>query len=192
MANLHKANLSEIKSVQWLQLVKQLRYLELHSPYYRKVSEKGIIDLKEVKTYNDFRKLPVTTKEDLQQYNEEFISVPKEDIIDYVTTSGTLGTPVSLALNENDLKRLAQNEFESFKIVGIQKEDIVQITTTLDRRFMAGLAYFVGLRKLGAGIIRTGGGLPQLQWDSIERFKPNYIVAVPSFLLKMIEYAVKN
>jgi len=192
MANLHKANLSEIKSVQWLQLVKQLRYLELHSPYYRKVFEKGIIDLKEVKTYNDFRKLPVTTKEDLQQYNEEFISVPKEDIIDYVTTSGTLGTPVSLALNENDLKRLAQNEFESFKIVGIQKEDIVQITTTLDRRFMAGLAYFVGLRKLGAGIIRTGGGLPQLQWDSIERFKPNYIVAVPSFLLKMIEYAVKN
>ncbi len=192
MANLHKANLSEIKSIQWLQLLKQLRYLELNSPYYRKIFEKGTIDLREIKSYFDFRKLPVTTKEDLQQYNEEFISVPKEDIIDYVTTSGTLGRPVSLALNENDLQRLAENELESFKIVGIQKEDIIQITTTLDRRFMAGLAYFLGLRKLGAGIIRTGSGLPQLQWDSIERFNPKYLVAVPSFLLKMVEYAVKN
>jgi len=96
-----------------------------------------------------------------------------------------LGKPVSLALNNADLDRLTINELESFKIAGVHKEDVVQITTTLDRRFMAGLAYFLGLRKLGAGIVRTGSGLPQLQWDSIERFKPKYIVAVPSFLLKM-------
>ncbi|MFO7719427.1 MAG: AMP-binding protein, partial [Gillisia sp.] len=67
-----------------------------------------------------------------------------------------------------------------------------QITTTLDRRFMAGMAYFLGLRKLGAGIVRTGSGLPQLQWDSVERFQPKYLVAVPSFLLKMIEYAIEH
>ena len=74
----------------------------------------------------------------------------------------------------------------------VKKSDIVQITTTLDRRFMAGLAYFLGLRKLGAGIVRTGSGFPQLQWDSIERFKPQYLVCVPSFLLKMTEYAIAN
>jgi phenylacetate-CoA ligase len=54
---------------------------------------------------------------------------------------------------------------------------------------MAGLAYFLGARKLGASIIRVGNGIPELQWDSILKFKPTYIIAVPSFLLKLIEYA---
>ena len=64
--------------------------------------------------------------------------------------------------------------------------------TTIDRRFLAGLAYFLGARKLGAGIIRVGAGIPELQWDSILKFKPSYLIAVPSFLLKLIEYAENN
>ncbi|MDX1762615.1 MAG: AMP-binding protein, partial [Christiangramia sp.] len=126
------------------------------------------------------------------KFNKDFIAVPEEDIIDFVTTSGTLGSPVNFALNESDLDRLADNEYRSFKMAGVTRSDKVQITTTLDRRFMAGMAYFLGLRKLGAGIIRTGSGLPQLQWESIERFRPDYLVAVPSFLLKMIAYAEEN
>jgi len=54
---------------------------------------------------------------------------------------------------------------------------------------MAGLAYFLGLRKLGVGVIRVGAGIPELQWDSILKYKPKYLIAVPSFLLKLIEYA---
>ena len=192
MTNSHKEPLSLIKELQWLQLKKQLVYLQLHSPFYKKLFKRENIDVNAILSYNDFSLLPVTTKEDLQEYNKDFICVPSEEIIDYVTTSGTLGKPVSLALNNADLDRLTNNELESFKLAGVKKEDVVQITTTLDRRFMAGLAYFLGLRKLGAGIVRTGSGLPQLQWDSIERFKPKYLVAVPSFLVKMVEYAEAN
>ncbi|HSP40170.1 MAG TPA: AMP-binding protein [Gillisia sp.] len=192
MEPIHTESLSHIKQVQWLQLEKQLRYLERNSPYYRELFKSMEIDVTSIKTYAEFNKLPLTSKDDLQNHNEKFISVPKEDIIDHVTTSGTLGKPVSLMLNEADLQRLTLNEYESFKMAGVKKSDIVQITTTLDRRFMAGLAYFLGLRKLGAGIVRTGSGFPQLQWDSIERFKPKYLVCVPSFLLKMTEYAIAN
>lgn len=192
MAHTHLESLSHIKQVQWLLLEKQLRYLDHHSPFYSEMFRNLKLDITTIKTYSDFKKLPLTSKEDLQQYNNKFLSVPREDIIDHVTTSGTLGKPVSLMLNEADLQRLTLNEYESFKIAGVKKSDVVQITTTLDRRFMAGLAYFLGLRKLGAGIVRTGSGFPQLQWDSIERFKPKYLVCVPSFLLKMVEYAIAN
>ena len=61
--------------------------------------------------------------------------------------------------------------------------------TTIDRRFMAGLAYFLGIRMMGASIVRVGNGIPELQWDTIHRIKPNAIIAVPSFILKIIEYA---
>jgi phenylacetate-CoA ligase len=46
--------------------------------------------------------------------------------------------------------------------------------TTIDKRFMAGLAYFLGLRKMGASVVRMGPGIPELQWDSIFRYRPKY------------------
>ena len=192
MSDLSFKNYKPIKEGQWKLFRKQLEYISQNSPYYKRLFEEQSISIDEIQSFDDLKKLPITSKEDLQQYNSDFIAVPEVDIIDFVTTSGTLGSPVNFALNEADLDRLAENEFRSFELVGIKKEDKVQITTTLDRRFMAGMAYFLGLRKLGAGIIRTGSGLPQLQWESIARFKPNYLVAVPSFLLKMIQFAEEN
>jgi len=63
---------------------------------------------------------------------------------------------------------------------------------TLDRQFMAGMAYYSGIRKLGAGVVRVGPGVPSLQWETIERLKPTAIVAVPSFIIKLIQYAEDN
>ena len=177
---------------QWQRIQQQLSYTFRTSKFYQEAWKQYSIQVDSITSYEDFSKLPITTKEQLQQYNEDFISIPQEQIIDHVTTSGTLGEPVSYYLNEYDLERLAENESRSFKLAGITRQDKVLITTTLDRRFMAGMAYFLGLRKLGAGAIRTGGGLPGLQWESIFRFKPEYIIAVPSFLLKLIQYAEEN
>ncbi|MDR5590326.1 phenylacetate--CoA ligase family protein [Christiangramia sp. SM2212] len=192
MSELYFHNFEYLKAAQWELLKKQLEYSAANSLYYQRLFEEKSIYINDIKSFEDLHQIPITSKEDLQGSNEDFIAVPEEDIIDYVTTSGTLGSPVNFALNNADLDRLAENEFRSFKLTGLTKADKVQITTTLDRRFMAGLAYFLGLRKLGAGIIRTGSGLPQLQWESIERFKPNYLVAVPSFLIKMIQFAEDN
>ncbi len=177
---------------QWQRIQQQLSYTFRTSRFYQRVFQELSVQVDCITSYEEYSKLPITTKEQLQQYNEDFISIPPEQIIDHVTTSGTLGEPVSFYLNEYDLERLAENESRSFELAGITRQDKVLITTTLDRRFMAGMAYFLGLRKLGAGAIRTGGGLPGLQWESIFRFKPKYIIAVPSFLLKLIQYAEEN
>lgn len=189
---IEKAPIGEIKQLQEKKLIEQLAYLQQHSPYYRQMFEREGIDVSEIKTIEDLQKIPVTEKNDLQQFNDDFYSVPMNQIIDYATTSGTLGNPVTFGLTDKDLDRLAYNEAISFACAGIKKGDVVQLMTTMDRRFMAGLAYFLGLRKLGTGIIRVGAGIPELQWDSILKYKPKYLIAVPSFLLKLIEYAEKN
>jgi phenylacetate-CoA ligase len=103
-----------------------------------------------------------------------------------------LGSPVTIALTENDLQRLAYNEYCSFTCAGGNPEDIYQLMLTLDRQFMAGMAYYSGIRKLGAGLIRVGPGVPSLQWETISRLKPTAIVAVPSFILKLIQYAKEH
>lgn len=189
---IEQASAEEIKVFQEEKLAFLLEYLNKNSTYYQGVFKSNNIDINTIKTLEDLSNIPVTTKDELQKYNDDFLCVPKEEIIDYVTTSGTLGDPVTFALTDNDLERLAYNEAISFACAGVQKKDVVQLMTTIDRRFMAGLAYFLGVRKLGAGIIRVGAGIPELQWDSILKFKPTYLIAVPSFLLKLIEYAQRN
>lgn len=178
-----------MKASQLAHIKDLLRYLNEHSAFYKTLFQTHQIDPSGLNSLEDFQKIPFTEKENLHQHSEDFICVPKHKLIDYVTTSGTTGKPVSLALTDKDLERLAHNECESFKTAGLNETDIIQLMTTIDRRFMAGMAYFLGARKLGAGIIRVGNGIPELQWDTILQMKPSVIVCVPSFILKLIEYA---
>lgn len=189
---IEQATKAEIKIFQEEKLAELLVYLQNNSSYYQQVFKKRNIDISSIKTLEDLTQIPTTSKDQLQAYNDEFLCVPRNQIIDYVTTSGTLGDPVTFALTEKDLERLAYNEALSFACSGVTENDVMQLMTTMDRRFMAGLAYFLGSRKLGAGIIRVGAGIPELQWDSIIKFKPTYLIAVPSFLLKLIEYAKQH
>ena len=183
---------TKIKMFQEEKLREQLQYLKENSPYYQKLFREHTIDIDEIKTLEDVVKIPTTSKNDIQANNQDFFCVPQTEIVDYSTTSGTLGDPVTFGLSDNDLERLAYNEAISFACAGIQKGDVVQMITTIDKRFMAGLAYFIGLRKMGASVVRMGPGIPELQWDSIFRYKPKYLITVPSFLLKMIDYAEKH
>ncbi|HEY4617906.1 MAG TPA: phenylacetate--CoA ligase [Flavobacterium sp.] len=183
------ASSAEIKAFQERKLMELLISLKENSPFYKALFEKENVDISKIKTLEDLQLLPVTTKEDLQKNNDDFMCVPANKIIDYATTSGTLGDPVTFGLTDNDLDRLAYNEAISFGCAGIKEGDVVQLMTTIDRRFMAGLAYFLGLRKMKVGVIRVGAGIPELQWDSILKYKPTYLITVPSFLLKLIEYA---
>lgn len=189
---IEKKTTEEIREFQLQKLKELLSYLEEKSPYYRRLFAQNQTDILAVTSLEDMIHLPLTTKTDLQEYNEDFFCVSQDQIVDLATTSGTLGKPVTFGLTDKDLDRLAYNEAISFSCSGIRKGDVVQIMTTLDRRFMAGLAYFLGLRRLGATAIRVGAGIPELQWDSILKFKPKYLVGVPSFLLKMIQYAEAN
>lgn len=170
----------------------QLSHTFSHSPFYRKIAQSLGINPEMIKSFDDIKKIPFTNKSDLQNKDNDFCCLPKSSIIDYTTTSGTAGEPVTLMLSESDLQRLTWNEKKSFETAACKKEDIIQLMTTVDRRFMAGLAYFLGARELGAGIVRVGNGVPEMQWDSIKRVNPNVIVCVPSFILKLAEYAIKN
>jgi phenylacetate-CoA ligase len=186
---IERSGFEKIRSVQTTGLHDLLNYLQSNSPFYSDVFKKNRIQINDILTLEDLHKIPVTTKKDLQDKNDDFICVPRERIIDYITTSGTLGDPVTFAMTDKDLDRLAYNEAISFTCADGSSNDIYQLMTTIDRRFMAGLAYFLGIRWMGASIVRVGNGIPELQWDTILRIRPNAIVAVPSFILKIIEYA---
>lgn len=186
---IEKQSRDVVEKYQIGRLVNLLHYLSGNSAFYSALFKRCGVDIGAIRTLKDLSAIPPTTKDDLQLHNQDFICVGKEKIIDYITTSGTLGDPVTLAMTDHDLDRLAYNEAISFACADGSPDDIYQLALTIDKRFMAGLAYWLGARRLGAGVVRVGGGIPELQWDTVKRIAPTTIVCVPSFILKLIEYA---
>lgn len=192
MKDIEYSTPEEIKAFQEQKLNEALTYLAANSPYYQRMFASYAIDIKKIQHLEDLVKIPFTEKKDLQLFNDDFLCCPREKVIDYITTSGTLGDPVTFGCTEKDLQRLAYNEKKSFECAGLKPGNIVQLMTTMDKRFMAGLAYFLGIREMGASIIRVGNGIPELQWDTIRRIHPDTIMCVPSFILKLIDYAEQH
>lgn len=182
----------EIKSIQNERFKDLLIYLKQNSTFYKRKFEALNIDIDAIKSIDEIVNFSFTEKEDLAEYNEDLLCVERNKIADYVTTSGTIGDPVTFFLTHQDIERLAYNEAQSLTCAGGSADDVFQLMTTIDKRFMAGLAYLNGVLKLKAGIIRVGPGSPHLQWDSILRFKPTFLICIPSFIPQLIEFAIKN
>jgi phenylacetate-CoA ligase len=168
------------------QLRRHLEYCAAHSPYYRE--KLAGLDLSTV----PLQELPVTDKEQVSLHNEELIAVALDRIVDIVFSSGTIGIPTKVVYTEGDLERLAYNEKQSFESCGVVKSDVVLLTCTMDRCFIAGLAYFLGVRAIGAAAIRNGHGTLESHSDVIRRSNPTVVIGVPSFLRKLGEYLVEQ
>jgi phenylacetate-CoA ligase len=83
---------------------------------------------------------------------------------------------------------LAFNEQVSFTIPGIRNADFVMLTTALDGSFVAGLAYYLGIKRLGASIIRAGSKNLSIQVEILKKYPVSTIIGVPSNLIKLHRY----
>jgi phenylacetate-CoA ligase len=181
-------NPQQIKAILDSGVAATVAYARRHSPFYRRKFDGA----PEVRRTSDLNSLPLTTKHEVSQHNEQFWCVARESFADLCTTSGTTGVPSLYPLTGPDLDRLAFNEYLCFRRVGLSRGDVVILAVTMDKCFMAGLAYFQGLRELGVTAIRVGAGSPAMLLSMIDRLRPTAIVSVPSFLKRVGEYAVQQ
>lgn len=178
---------SEIEAQQLPLLQRHLSYLASASPYYRELFRQSGFRVENFRSWSDLSTLPLTGKRELTERNYDFLAVPPEQVVDVCQTSGITGAPVTIWQTEGDLQRLANNEQQAFTAAGIGAADRVLIGAALDRVFMAGLAYFLGLRQIGATAIRAGSGQPALVAELICQQRPNVLVGVPSILLQVVD-----
>lgn len=191
-ASIDKLQAGQINDVQSRLLKDSVQYAYDNSPFYRKrFNEHGVLP-SDIKDIDDIKILPLTEKDDLQQDNWSFLSVPRREIAEIVSTTGTTGSPVFIALTQSDLERLAVNEEKSFGYAGAAKGDIFNIAVTCDNLFIAGIAYYKGLSRLGATLLRLGPQNILRHLDIMRKLKPDGIVAVPSFMVHLARRAADN
>lgn len=177
----------EQRRVQESLLREHLAHMAAHSPYYRTLlGELGVTPGRF--TLAELAGLPFTDKTALGRDPDAFLAVPMNRVVDIVLSSGTTGQSTAIMYTENDLRRLAYNEVISFAGCGITADDVMLLTCTIDRCFIAGLAYYSGARSLGAAVIRNGLCSVESHLEIIRRLRPTVLVGVPTFLLKLGEY----
>src|SRR5687768_10077456 len=96
-------SLNTQKEHQTKALQELLAYLNVRSPYYKKLFAQHNIDIKKLKDIDDLQYIPTTDKHVMQEQNWEFLCVERDQVREYTATSGTLGRPVTIALTANDV-----------------------------------------------------------------------------------------
>jgi len=186
-ALLARADVGVIAARQDELLRRHVRYCAAHSPFYRRMFDRLGMTAEEVQRAGDLARLPFTEKGHLESCHEEFLAVPQGEVRDLCLTSGTTGKSIAMLQSGADLDRLAYNEELSFRGAGITRDDRVLVATAIDRCFMAGLAYFLGLTRIGATVIRGGSSSTANVVELIRSCRPSAIVGVPSLLLLVAE-----
>lgn len=148
------------------------------------------VDLDKISGVKDIAKLPFTTKDEIADRSEDFLCVNESEIVEIATTSGSTGNPLMLKYTSGDLERLALNEYLAFHYAGITKDDRVMIAVTLDKCFIAGLAYYIGLNSIGAASVRVGPRSPEMLLKIAEVTSATAIVGVPTYLDKVYDLAI--
>lgn len=187
-----KLSEEDVISIQERAWAGTYEYAYTSSPFYRGHFRRAGLVAGRPLPLSEFTAIPPIDKTILSEQNDSFLCVPQRKVIDIVTTSGTTGKPLVTMLTERDLQRLAYNEYLSFRCAGLAASDTVLIAVTLDRCFIAGMAYYLGLRMLGCSVIRVGPATPLMHLDMMRRLKPTAIVGVPSFLCLLADKAAEE
>ena len=182
---------SAIAAMQQAAWTETFRQAGERSPFYREHFSRAGLSPCDAIPLSEISRIPAIDKTVVSENTEKFLCVPREKIVDIVTTSGSTGQPLVWQLTEADLERLARNEELSFACAGFTAADTVLLAVAMDRCFIAGMAYYLGLRKLGCAVIRVGPATPAMHLDMIRRVQPTAVVSVPSFLAHLADKAAE-
>jgi phenylacetate-coenzyme A ligase PaaK-like adenylate-forming protein len=114
-ATFSSSDIAAMQQTAWTDTVRQAFD---RSPFYREHFARAGLSPSEKIPLDEIARIPAIDKTVVSENTEQFLCVPREKIVDIVTTSGSIGQPLVWQLTENDLERLARNEELSFGCAG--------------------------------------------------------------------------
>lgn len=157
------------------------------SPFYqRRFAELGISP-DDIRTLDDVRRLPFTTKQDLRDcYPFGMAAVPLEQCVRLHSSSGTTGTPIVVLHTQKDLDEWAKAMARCMWMVGLRPTDVFQNTSGYGM-FTGGLGMQYGAERVGMLTVPAGAGNTRRQIKFITDFGTTAIHAIPSYATRLYE-----
>ena len=156
-------------------------------PYYKKRFDELGVKPDDIKTLKDIEKLPFTTKDDLRDaYPFGMFAVPRKEIVEVHTSSGTTGKPTVSGYTRGDLEIWGEVMARGLCMFGVTDDDIIQNTHGYGL-FTGGFGVHYGAQKMGATVIPISTGQTKRQIEIMQDFGTSVMIFTPSYGLYLAE-----
>ncbi len=173
----------QLEKLQFERLKKTLRRVYQKVPHYKAKFNQANVKPDDIKSLEDVRKLPFTTKEDLYvDYPFGLLTIPVEKVIRVHTSSGTTGKPKAIFFSKKDINNSAELIARCLVMTGASKGDILQNSMTYGL-FTGAFVMHYGAEKVGIFVIPAGPGNTERQINLMRDFGTTMIHITPSYAL---------
>jgi phenylacetate-CoA ligase len=158
-------------------------------PFYKKRFDDNNIKPEDIKTLKDIEKLPLTTKDDLREaYPFGMFAVPRKEIVEVHTSSGTTGKPTVSGYTKKDIEIWSEIMARGLTMFGATDDDIIQNTHGYGL-FTGGFGVHYGAQNIGATVIPISTGQTKRQIEIMNDFETSILIVTPSYGLYLAEVA---
>jgi len=180
---------ADLKELQSGYLKRLIPYIYQNCPVYKKKLDAAGVTPDRIKSIDDIKRLPFTTKEDMRDYYPfGLFSTGQDQIKEIHVSSGTTGNPTLVGYTKDDLKLWGDVMARVLGCAGAVPGDTIQIAYGYGL-FTGGLGFHYGALEMGLRIIPTSSGQTARQLKLMQDFKPKIIACTPSYVLYMAEEA---
>jgi len=173
----------DLAQLQLERLEATLNRVYMNVPFYRRKFDELKIDIDSLRSLDDLRRLPFTTKDDLRDnYPYGLFAVPLREVVRIHASSGTTGSVTVVGYTRNDLKTWSNLSARVLTAGGITKDDVVQIAFGYGL-FTGGFGQHYGAERVGASVIPISSGNTARQIKIMQDFKTTALVCTPSYAL---------
>ncbi len=181
------ASRDELLALQFDRLKRTLHAAYERIPHYRKKFDSAGVHPSDFNRASDIARFPFTTKDDLRQnYPFGMFAVPMDEIVRIHASSGTTGKPTVVGYTKGDIATWSSLIARSIRAGGGRASDKVHVAYGYGL-FTGGLGMHYGAEHLGAAVIPVGGGNTERQVQLIADFKPDILMATPSYALAIAD-----
>ncbi len=155
------------------------------SPFYNRRLQKAGLAAADLRSLDDFRRLPLTTKDDLRAHGKEMLTRPLTDMVRLHASSGTTGQATVIYYTRADIEAWADLVARSLYMAGMRADDVFQNMMGYGL-FTGGLGFHYGAERLGALTIPVGAGNSQRQLQLMQQFGTTAVHIIPSYALYLL------
>jgi phenylacetate-CoA ligase len=188
---------AEMTRWQERRLRDQVRHAAAHSPFYRRKLKAAAVDAARIRSLDDLRRLPFTTKDELKENQAarppwgDLLAVPFADVLRIHMTSATTGRPLAFLDTREDWYGFCHSYARSLYAYGVRKSDMVMAAFSYGP-WIGYWSGFYAAQDLGCLVFPAGGLSTDQRIDALLTYPITVLGCTPSYALFLAEHAAKK
>ena len=194
---LERASRAEMRRLQERRLREQVGHAAAHSPFYRRAFRAAGVTPRALRTLDDLRRFPFTSKDELKANQAEkppwgdVLAVPFADVLRIHMTSATTGRPLAFLDTAADWHGFYHSYARSLHAFGVRKRDMVMAAFSYGP-WIGYWSGFYAAQDLGCLVFPAGGLSTEQRIDALRAYPITVLGCTPSYALFLAEQAARN